>query len=299
MLSIDLKDDRSEIVHYNFEDYPIYIRKSQLSSYNNFEAPPHWHDDVEFTAVLQGEMNYNINGEIITIRQDEGVFINSRQLHYGFSKTKTECDFICILLHPLMLCVTQALEQKYVVPLLKNQNVPYIKLSADTPWQKELLSFILSIYQAKDGTAAPLIISSLFLRIWSLIFEKSETSVPSKNQNSDFILLKNMIGYIQKFYCEKITLNDIAAAGAVGQSKCCKLFDKYIGVTPNTYLIQYRLHQSTWYLTNTDMTITEIAQTVGFSGSSYYAEVFRKWYNKSPSEYRKANHLSEKVHPRV
>lgn len=53
------------------------------------------------------------------------------------------------------------------------------------------------------------------------------------------------------------------------------------------YLIQYRLHQSFWYLKNTDMTITEIAQVVGFSGSSYYAESFRKWCGKSPSEYRK------------
>ena len=97
-----------------------------------------------------------------------------------------------------------------------------------------------------------------------------------------------MTGYIQKFYREKITLKDIAFSGAVGQSKCCKLFKKYIGVTPNTYLIQYRLHQSTWYLKNTDMTVTEIAQTVGFSGGSYYAEAFGKLCNKSPSEYRKA-----------
>ena len=96
-----------------------------------------------------------------------------------------------------------------------------------------------------------------------------------------------MVGYIQSFYCEKITLNDIAAAGAVGQSKCCKLFDKYIGIAPNAYLIQYRLNQSIWYIKNTDMTITEIAQAVGFSGSSYYAEAFRKWCGKSPSEYRK------------
>lgn len=183
-------------------------------------------------------MNYNINGEIITIRQDEGVFINSRQLHYGFSKTKTECDFICILLHPLMLCVSQSLEQKYVVPLLQNENLPYTKLSTDIPWQEELLACIRSMYHAKDDKAAPLTISSLFLKIWSILFENSNTSVSAKSRNNDFTTLKNMIGYIQKFYREKVTLDDIAAAGAVGQSKCCKLFDKYIGVTPNTYLIQ-------------------------------------------------------------
>lgn len=288
MLSVDMKDDRSEIVHYNLEPYPIYIRRAMLSSYNNFEASPHWHDDIEFIAVLQGKMSYNINGEIITMKQGEGVFVNSRQLHYGFSKEKEECDFICVLLHPLLLCVSQSLEQEYVIPLLKNRNVPYIMLSSETPWKNELLKCILSVYDARDNAAAALIVSSLFLKMWSIIFENSKNSEPLKKQNSDFTVLKNMVGYIQKFYREKITLADIAASGSVGQSKCCKLFGRYIGVSPNVYLIQYRLNQSVWYLRNTDLTITEIAQIVGFSGSSYYAETFRKRYGKSPSEYRKS-----------
>lgn len=287
MPTFDMKDDNSEIVHYDFEAYPIYIRRALLSFYNDFSALPHWHNDIEFIAVLQGEMNYNINGEIITIGQDEGVFVNSRQFHHGFSKTKSECDFVCVLLHPLMLCISQALEQEYVVPLLKNRNVPFIKLSSDTPWQKELLNCILDIYNAKNTINAPLIVSSLFLKMWSILFENSKAALPLQSQSNNFTVLKNMIGYIQKFYREKITLDDIARSGAVGQSKCCKLFDKYIGVTPNTYLIQYRLHQSTWHLKNTDVTIAEIAQSVGFSGSSYYAEAFRKRYGISPSEYRK------------
>lgn len=287
MISMSLRNDRSEMVHYDFESCPVYIRKSLLSSYHNFEAPVHWHSDIELISVLSGNMNYYINGEIIDIRQGDGIFINSRQLHYGFSKNKEECEFICILVHPLMLCITQAIEQKYVAPLLKDENISYAKLSADVPWKKEVLRLILDMYHNKDSETAPLTVTAAFMKIWSLIYEKSEISMSEEKKNGDFTILKNMIGYIQKFYCRKITLNDIAKAGAVGQSKCCKLFAKYIGTTPNNYLIKYRLHQSLWYLKNTDMTITEIAQIVGFSGSSYYAEIFRKWSNKSPSEYRR------------
>ena len=144
----------------------------------------------------------------------------------------------------------------------------------------------MEIYSAKDDKTAPIKITSLFLKIWSLIYENSKIASLSKVHNDDLTIIKNMVGYIQKFYCDKITLSDIAASGAVGQSKCCKLFDRYIGFTPNAYLIKYRLNQSVWYLKNTDMTITEIAQAVGFSGSSYYAEAFRKWYGVSPSGYR-------------
>ncbi len=287
MLSVDTKDDCSEIVHYDFEEYPIYVRKALLSLYDNYEAPPHWHDDIEFIYVLSGEMNYNVNGEIVTVKQGDGIFVNSRQLHYGFSKSKSECEFICILIHPILLCVSHAFEQDFVLPLLSNQNIPYIKLSADIQWQSEILSNILSMYKAKSNTSAVLEISAYIIKIWSIIFSNTKASAVRQIENNDFTVLKDMIGFIQKSYKEKITLDDIAKSGTVGQSKCCKLFEKHIGTTPNAYLIQYRLHQSTWYLKNTDMTITQIANTVGFSGGSYYAEAFKKHYNKSPSDYRK------------
>lgn len=287
MLSVDLKDDRSEIVHYNFEEYPIYIRKALLSSYENFEAPAHWHDDIEFILALQGEMNYNINGEIITIRQGDGIFVNSNQLHFGFSKNKSECEFICILIHPIMLCISQAFEEKFIIPVLQNQDITYIKLTADVPWQNEILNSIINIYNAKSTASGPIKITSLFLKIWSLIFDNTKTPVTQQNQNTDLTVLKNMIGFIQKSYKEKITLDDIAKSGAVGLSKCCKLFEKHIGTTPNAYLIRYRLHQSIWYLGNTDMAITQIAHIVGFSGSSYFAESFKKLYGKTPSTYKK------------
>lgn len=119
------------------------------------------------------------------------------------------------------------IEQKYVVPLLENQNVSYVKLSADKPWQKELLYCIASMYRAKDDIVAPLTVSSLFLKMWSILFSNLNTSMSSENQSNDFTVLKNMIGYIQKFYRKKITLDNIALSGAVGQSKCCKLFNKY------------------------------------------------------------------------
>lgn len=215
------------------------------------------------------------------------MFVNAKQLHYGFSDCKTDCEFICVLLHPMLLCVTQSIEQSFIMPLLKNQDMPYLKLSKKIPWQKELLCCILNLYDAKSDETASLKITSLFLKIWSLIYENAEVLVPQKIRNDDLTIIKNMVGYIQKSYCEKITFDDIAAAGAVGQSKCCKLFGRYIGLSPNAYLIRYRLNQSIWFLKNTDSMITEIAQTVGFSGSSYYAEAFRKWYKKSPSAYRK------------
>lgn len=294
MVLMELKDDRSEKIRYDYSDYPIYIRHGLLSEYPNYTAPIHWHDDIEFIAVLSGEMQYNVNGEIMTLKEKEGILVNSRQLHFGFSDERKECSFICVLLHPLMLCANAAYERDFILPVLHNRNAAFVKLNVNIPWQREIYKNIQTMYAVKEEKLAPIKVQNLFLSIWICLYENIAPEQRLKVQNTDLSILKNMIGFIQQNYNVKISLSDIAASGAVGQSKCCKLFTKYIGETPNVYLTQYRLDKSTELLKTMDMTVTEIAEAVGFSGSSYYAEAFRKWCGKSPSEYRK-NGAAEKL----
>lgn len=286
MIFMKLKDDRSEKIRYDYSDYPIYIRQGLLSSYQNYAAPAHWHDDIELIAVLSGEMQYNVNGESVVLKEKEGIIVNARQLHFGFSEKQKECNFICILLHPLMLCTTSAYERDFVLPVLHNRNAAFVRLNKEIIWQKEILEDIERMYSIKNEKSAPIKVQTLFLNIWIRLYENITHENHPEMQNADFSIIKNMIGFIQQNYAVKVSLADIAASGAVGQSKCCKLFAKYISQTPNMYLTQYRLDKSTKLLKNTDMTVTEISYAVGFNGNSYYAETFRKWYGKSPTEYR-------------
>ena len=287
MLSIDLYDDQSEHVHYDYPDYPIRNRRALLSSYPDYAALPHWHDDLEFIVCLSGEMQYNINGEIVTIPSGGGIFVNSRQLHYGFSEAQTECDFLCIMLHPLLLCITPAYEKDYALPLLSNENLPYLLLIPSVPWHEEILRLLRHIHSTREESNAPLLAQIDFLTIWALLGMHNASAQRPKSHNSDLSVLKNMVSYIQHNYEQHITLAGIAASGSVGQSKCCRLFAKYLHQTPGSYLIQYRISQSLPDLVNTNHSITEIAQAAGFNGSSYYTSVFRKAYGMTPSAYRK------------
>lgn len=287
MLFMELNDDSSEKVTYNYDDYPIYIKKAFLSLYPDYAALAHWHDDLEFIYILSGEMQYNVNGKIVTVSDDEGIFINSRQMHFGFSAAKKECEFICIRLHPILLCANSAYESDYVLPVLNNADLDYLLLKREKPWQNKIIDIILTMYKIKDDRTVPLQVQSLFWYFWTLLYENMSFSKEIKIKNTDFSVLKNMLEFVQHNYTEKISLSEISKAGMVGESKCCKLFSKYIGQTPNTYLTNYRLQKSIELLKNTDMTITEIALNNGFGGSSYFAETFRKKYKLSPSKYRK------------
>ena len=288
-----IRDDDSEKIHYDYADYPMWIQRECLSSYPNYRALNHWHDDIELIAVLSGKMQYNVNGEKVTLQAREGILINARQMHFGFSDSREECEFLCILLHPMLLCVTPAYERDFVLPLINHGALPFVHLHTDIPWQREICRQIRFIYGVKGEPAAQMKIQAAFMAIWSLLYENIPPAHNGrKRQTGDLAVLKNMIGFIQQSYMKKISLSDIAASGAVGQSKCCKLFARYLGQTPNLYLTQYRLNKSMELLKNTDMAVTEIAVETGFGGGSYYAEAFRKWIGKSPTEYRREQNVT-------
>lgn len=283
-----IKPDRSERVLYNRADFPAYVRKGQLSAYPNYTAESHWHDDIELILILSGEMHYNINGDIILLKEGEGVFVNARQLHFGFSDNRRDCVFLCVLLHPILLCSSQTVEQSFVNPLLSNEHLSFYHLTDSAPWEQAILSAIREIYAIRNDTVAALKIQRAFLDIWIALCENViSIQKEPRSKNYQLSALKDMLSFIHQQYGSKIYLEDIAASGKMGKTGCCALFKNCLNKTPNEYLTELRLRKAMALLKTTDMTILEISYEVGFSGASYFAETFRKFYHCTPGEYRK------------
>lgn len=126
---MQMQEKYFEKVAHSFSDFPILIEHNYISNYPNYSAFNHWHNDLELTIIISGHLYYNINGHTICIQKGDGVFINSRQLHFGFSKDNTECEFICIVFSPTLLASSTMIEQLYIKPIIQNSNLPYLYLS--------------------------------------------------------------------------------------------------------------------------------------------------------------------------
>ena len=288
--TLDLMDDNSERVQYDSPDMPVYARRGMLSHFQNLAASSHWHDDVEFIVTLCGRMSYNINGDILTIKEGDGLFVNSKHLHYGFSADGSDCDFLCVLFSPILLCANQFLENNCVVPVITNNSFPYRILHRDVPWESELIGSIGRVYELHNEhrKATDLHVQSELYHIWALLYDHmpdcEQLSTKTGNRLS---VLRDMVGFVQKHYEGKISLADISLAGNVCMGSCCAIFNEYLHQTPVQYLTSYRLNKSMELLADPAVTITEVALSVGFGGASYYAEIFRKHFDCSPTEYRK------------
>lgn len=289
-INISIRNDSSEILRYNYENFPAYIHKNLLSNYAQHSAIVHWHDDIEFIVVLEGEMDYTVNAETIHLRKNEGIFINSKQLHRGFSPSYSECEFICVILNPILLCSQHSIENKFVNSIINNPCIPYFLLHTETEWENNIMEIVKQIYLQRQEEVAPLIIQSHFFRIWSLLYENFrsyQTPAITHNSHSRLTTMKEMLSFIQRNYMDKITLGDIAKSGNVSKTTCSNLFKTHLHETPVNYLIRYRIMQSEELLKTTDKSISEIAYEVGFSDPSYYTASFQKIFQHSPTNHKK------------
>ena len=284
-----LRADDSEEVNYNFPGFPAYIRRGLLSHYPDYSFISHWHEDLEFIVVFSGEMQYNVNGEILTLQAGEGLVVSSRQLHYGFSDEHRECDFLCVLLHPLLFCSTPAVEQAYIAPLRDAPPFAWLKLRKEQEWQQELMSLLIQMDEKSQESHPLLALQSLGFSVWDLLFSHTlgGNTTEKKHVPRQLTALKDMLHFIQVHYDDKISLEEIADAGHVCKSSCNEIFHHYLQQSPIACLIDHRLRKSAELLEQTDLTVLEISTASGFSSASYFTKTFRERFGLSPREYRR------------
>ena len=283
--------DSSETVAYNNPLFPAYVRYGLLSWYPDYSAVSHWHRDLEFIVVKKGHMSYNVNGELIELSENNGIMVNSRQLHYGFSTEHQECEFICIVLSPELLMGNKWFYENYIEGITGHQAYPYQQLRSDD-WTEPILKKLEEIYLS-FGNVSPapetyFTLIEIFTSIMKILYThlKMEQQT-AKGNASELASLRDMVSYIEDHYMERIGLTDIALSGACCKSICSLLFKKYLCDTPITYTTKLRLRKSLTALLDSDRSITDIAYEHGFGGASYYCETFKKYYGIPPLSYRK------------
>lgn len=100
--------------------------------------------------------------------------------------------------------------------------------------------------------------------------------------------MKQMLSWIHEHYAEKIKLEDIARAGQLSRSECCRYFKRYLKCTPVNYVIDYRIQKSLSLLQQEEYTITDVAYQVGFNSTSYFIKEFRSSIGMTPLAYKRS-----------
>jgi AraC-like DNA-binding protein len=296
---IPLSNDNEEITVHGTKEFPIAIYKTELSKNILGYTPLHWHNEMQFVLVIEGNACFNVNQTKHYIKEKQGIFINSSCLHSAVAYNSKDCIYISFDISPLFFATSEnIIQKKYVQPFLNSKSISFIELDRSVAYQKQILDILHDLYviYTNKDFAYELDMYYKIHNIWHLIV----TSTPDyiNEVNANFFVedqrIKEMITFIHQNYKDKISLKDIAAIGNISPAECCRIFKRMIQLTPFEYLIAHRINQSIILLKKTNLNITEIAMEVGFGSVSYYIEKFRNQTSYTPKKFRYHSTVSNK-----
>ena len=100
--------------------------------------------------------------------------------------------------------------------------------------------------------------------------------------------IENAMQYIQLHSHEKLNINALARRHGLSPTHFRKLFREHYRQNPRTAHLKAKLRQATDYLLYSDLTISEIADRLGFTNVHNFSRAFRNITGRAPSTYRNA-----------
>ena len=281
------REDGSEEVNYDDPSFPSYIYDGWIKPNVTWEKVPHFHEDIEIVTVKTGEMAYCVNGKVIHLYAGDTIFVNANQIHYSMATVSETATYVIFVVNPSILNSSVAVELKAILPIINNSNLPYLRFRNINENTKDMYRIVVSL---PDIRRDPFQVTKKLFEIWEIILHQSTTyGILDEDMQADMHTkaFKAMMYYIQQQYHNPITLEDISQSGNVSKSLCNRIFHKYVGGSPISYLVDFRLRKVAEYLRTTKLSLSEIAQKTGFNGASYMAEMFKRAFGVSPMAYRK------------
>lgn len=126
------------------------------------------------------------------------------------------------------------------------------------------------------------------LQVLSVLIEEYRTKLP-KEERYDYpykIYVEQAVDYIQRNYKSDVKINDIAGYIGIDRSYLTNIFKTVTNLSPQEYLLRYRMEQAEILLLQTKKKIGEIALEIGYHDPMTFSKMFKKYTGINPTEFR-------------
>lgn len=253
----------------------------------------HWHDEVEFFYVMEGEVLFQLDTDYFPVKAGEAVFIDSGEIHAGHSYNNSTCMYGAVVFDSQLLSSSSFdhIQANYIAPFLDRTKTFPVHITGDSRWERQLLfqlRELLSICDQGDLGYELAAKQQLYAMLHTILPQGRHVN-RSKGLNNEtkLLRLKKAITYIQLHYHQPLKIAEIAGQIPMSEGQFIRFFKSMTRQTPIEYLNSYRIRRAAELLLDPSNKISSVAMDVGFDHMSYFVKVFRQQMNCTPSDYRK------------
>ncbi|MFF2483298.1 AraC family transcriptional regulator [Paenibacillus sp. NPDC058071] len=225
--------------------------------------------------VSYGRVVYWIEQEKVILEKGDTLFIPAGMTYYA-------------------KCVPTVFHEKYVFEFSGSEYLPGLPLLTGGQWTKSRLGMfelclgrIKTVYadwsdQAKYAETRALGTMLEWLALWSRELEERKFS------KEIYQHAERMKNYIHSHYQTKITKEELGDHIYKSPNYAAALFKRITGQTISEYVHATRIKKATYLLLESNLSVGEIAEFVGYGDVSYFQRLFKKETGMTATEFMKS-----------
>lgn len=236
---------------------------------------PHLHPHIEFVYMLEGNSVGYADSVAYKISPGDIFVVFPNQIHRFISWGPEKYMLFIVSLDMIPEIATLLGES-----LPESNLLPASAVASDLP----VLLGSLAAASKESGEHRDIILRGYLLAFFGRLLRLMP---PVKIPSGDTQTLKAVVDYCSKHYTSELSLELLGEKLHLSKYYISHLFGDKLNIRFNDYINSLRVNQACRYLRQTDKSITEISELVGFNTLRTFNRAFIKQTGLSPSEYRK------------
>lgn len=238
------------------------------------ETYHHISDNLTMLFINKGAAQISINDEEVTIKKHDLIIFNP---DYQISiEPIRKLEWIHLDISGILFTSTfevNSLQQVFIIEKVNPKIKDYLELA------------LLESEERFRGT--DIILKKLLECVMVHILRHNELSIKDSSVQLKHDEIELVQQYIRDNYSKKIKLDELSDLVGINKYYLIRLFKQKTGLSPIDYLIHIRLQEAEVLLANTNISISEISDRVGFHSPSHFSKTFRETNHITPTQYRK------------
>ncbi len=276
-----------ESVSHGTKEFPFayYVMENIRPGFN---VPLHWHDEIEILYIESGCLTLSINQIAYTGKPGDIFLVNPREIH---GMLTDDCTVrYHALLFPLSFLIFQSRNtgsNDFYLPLLEGRLLLCNHIDKETIHKEtaQTIRRVLSLQKTKPS-GYQLGIQICCAQLLYLLYAEGCCNRLSP-ADGELDMKREILTYLQNNYAGKISLRELADAFHMSEKYFSRYFKKNFQTSLTDYLNSLRLENAARLLSETDLSITEIALQSGFNNVSYFIRTFKNAFGCPPLRYRR------------